>query len=541
MATPTTSHPVQASLSVGGLSTELLVLILETLRDLDTTSVGVARRLSRRFNAIATPIRYQFLRLNEKIIAPRAAIEFPAGLANICAYTRQVTIDTTLDVELVRAFLDNIQNLSCIRWRCIHDGHPLGHYWKPSVSTRSQHLQIRGVKLHIEDLPLVDVDAGEPSPYAAIPTDMLESLKVAPPSPPLTARLGSLKGLLLKSSGLKALQYNDRGQGTHFVFNRDDERMPPFRELSLRSYNWNHSSAEVRRHWDFSQIRRLDLIDVPLSRFLDSVSFSDFRNLERLRLDDYSAHLPARYHQRREEVTRKQHSLIKQIRGLVELELTCHVKLFPINDEEILSRHGPRLQRLRLRDYVGFSDEERPCPTLAVEDIATLSQHLIHLRDLELDADEKTFVSSDFLRAICDFPRLRALVLHTQTVVGSSYTNSNKGIGTRETSISNPPPFRLEDGGAASSQDVDDVDRKRALYVFASLVRDKRGALASWRSVTVNVGGWKPIMMRRQSAPWRERNARGIFAERCFVMEKAEDGDGGVPFVVREVMPTLAT
>jgi hypothetical protein len=369
-----------------------------------------------------------------------------------------------------------------------------------SGTIRSRDLQMKGVKLYIEDIPLCDVNPGQPNPYlAVIPTEILESLKLATPSPPLTARLGSLKTLLVNCPRLKTFWYNDRGQGTHFVFD-GDERLPPLKELSLRSYNWNHNTSEVRRHWDFSKIRRLDLVDVPLGPFLDSVLFTDFRNLRRLRLDDYSAHLPL---DRRQDITSNQYTLIKQITALVELEFTCHVQSFPIDG---ISQHGSSLQRLRIRDYVGFSDEQRRCPTIATEDLGTLARQLIYLRDLELDMDEKTCEARGFLYTLCGFRQLRTLTLHTQTVV-------------------NP------------SQDEEDTDpdRERAMQIFSFLVRGKQGV--SWRSIAINIGGWKPIMVRRLSLPWREKNRRGIYAERCFVLERGEDG----ALAMREEQPTVAT
>jgi len=369
-----------------------------------------------------------------------------------------------------------------------------------SDTIRSQGLQMKGVKLYIEDMPLCYVNPGQPNPYlAVVPTEILESLKIATPSPPLTARLGSLKVLLVNCPRLKTFWYNDRGQGTHFVFD-GDERLPPFKELSLRSYNWNHNTSEVRRHWDFSKIRRLDLADVPLGPFLDSVLFTDFRDLQRLRLDDFSAHLP----DRRQDITSDQYTLIKQIKALVELELTCHVRSFPIDG---ISQHAPSLQRLRIRDYVGFSDERRRCPTIAIEDLGTLAFRLVYLRDLELDMDEKTCEARGFLHTLCSLRQLRTLALHTQTVVDPS-----------------------------QDEDEDtDLDRERAMQIFSFLVRGKQGV--SWRSITINIGGWKPIMIRRLSSSWREKNSRGIYAERCFVLERGEEG----ALAVREEQPIVAT
>ena len=67
--------------------------------------------------------------------------------------------------------------------------------------------------------------------------------------------------------------------------------------------------------------------------------------------------------------------------------------------------------------------------------------------------------------------------------------------------------------------------------MLASLVRGKRGR--PWKRITINVGGWKSVMVRRVAGAWRERNRRGVYAERCFVLER-DDDDGTV--TLREAM-----
>lgn len=61
--------------------------------------------------------------------------------------------------------------------------------------------------------------------------------------------------------------------------------------------------------------------------------------------------------------------------------------------------------------------------------------------------------------------------------------------------------------------------------------------LPPWRSVTVNVGGWKQVMVRRLSEAWKRQNENGVFAERCFVLER-NAGTGELS--VREEMPIEA-
>ncbi|KAI0912210.1 F-box domain-containing protein [Ustulina deusta] len=499
MATPTIMHQHHPRWLLGELSTELLILILKQLEDVDSRSLSAARLVSTRFNAIVTPMKYQTLQMAQYIIAPQAETYFPSGIANICAHTRHVKVASDLNAEHVRRLLNKIQRLSSVSWRYVQDDLCKGDVWVPTDILPPRHIQSNRVKLYIEGLPLRDFRSEKNNPYLkAIPTPILVSLKMATPTPPLTARVESLKGLLLNSPRLETFSYNDRGQGTRFELS-GNERLPPFRELSLRSYDWDHSSTTVRQHWDFSKIRHLEMVDVPLSPFLNSVLFTDFQHLKTLRLDDFSMHLP----NRRRDTTRGQYILIKQIQALVDLQITCDIESFPIDG---ILQHAQSLQSLRFRDYTGFADEHRRCPTIDIKDLDMMSRKLVNLRILELDMDEKCCEPHHFLHTLCNFPQLNTLTLHTQTVLD---------------------PL----------QDIKpnvDIDHERAMQVL-SLVQNKKPV--SWRSITINIGGWKPIMVRRLSAPWRELHSCGVYAERCFVMEKDENG----VLSVREKLPTAAS
>ncbi|TGJ78836.1 hypothetical protein E0Z10_g9930 [Xylaria hypoxylon] len=445
---------------------------------------------------MVTPMKYQTLRMTRDIVDPQAETYFPEGIANICAHTRHVKVDSDLNAEHVKNLLDKIERLSSVSWRYVQDDLCKGEFWVPTDILPPQYIQSSMVKLYIEDLPLRDFRSEKNNPYLkAIPTWILVSLKMATPTPPLTARVESLKGLLLNSLRLETFWYDDRGQGTQFELS-GSERLPPFEELRLRSYDWRHSSATVRQHWDFSKIRHLELVDVPLGPFLASVSFPDFRHLEILRLDDSSMFLP----DIRRDTTRGQYVLIKQTQALVDLQITCATQSFPVDG---ISRHAQSLQKLRFRDYTGFEDEHRRCPTMKIEDLDILSQKLVNLRTLELDMDERCCEPDHFLRTLCNFRQLNTLTLHTQTVL-----NPLEDI---ETNV--------------------DLDHERATHIFSLLVQGKRPA--SWRSITINVGGWKPIMVRRLSASWRELHNLGLCAERCFIMERQEDG----ALAMREKLP----
>ncbi|KAI0105763.1 F-box domain-containing protein [Nemania sp. FL0031] len=485
--------------SLDGLSTELLILILEQLADVDPTSLGTARLVSTRFNAIVTPMKYRTLRITRYIVAPQAEIFFPKGIANIHAHTKHVKVDSNIDAAYVKRILDKIEGLLSISWRYVQDDLRKGDFWVPSDILPQRHVQSNKVKLYVENLPLRDFRFEQHNPYLrAIPTPLLVSLKMAAPTPLLTTRVGSLKGLLVNSRRLETFWYDDRGQGTQFEFS-GNERLPPFKELYLRSYDWNHSAIAVRQHWDFSEIRQLDMVNVPLGPFLRSVSFADFQHLETLRLDGANVQLPYTG----QDITRGLYILIRQIRALADLKITCDIQSFPLDG---ILQHGQSLQSLCFRDFTGFTDEHRRCPTLKLEDLDVLSCALVKLRTLELDMDEKCCEPHHFLYTLCNFRRLNTLTLHTQTII-----DPLSDIDTNT-----------------------DLDFERAMQ-FLSLLQGKQGS--PWRSVTINVGGWKPLMVRRFSAPWLEQNSRGVYAERRFVMERLENG----ALVVREELPRGAS
>lgn len=359
--------------------------------------------------------------------------------------------------------------------------------WLPSDVLDLERMKKHGTRLSVENYPMRQFD--ENSNIRAVPSSLLVSLKLASPTPPLTTRLASLKQLLLLSRNLEVLHYQDRGQGTRLKFDKG-ERMPSLRDLSLRSYDWNHSEDEVREHWNLSQLRSLELISVPYFNFLSSVHFPELSNLTSLHIEDWSAHLP----DRRREATLLLNSLIwHHIRKLTSLEVTCHIELFQL---DAILYHGGSLQKLRLRDHVGFGDEDRRCPTLRPDDMARLARNLPIMHTLAVDMDVQRCVPEQFLLSLLEFPRLENLTLYVQTLVSAA----DEYIPRM------------------------DQDYHAAMAIFRALTKAREADRSDhpWKRITINVGGWRPIMVRRLSRSWRELNEHGIFAERCFILERIQ-------------------
>lgn len=406
----------------------------------------------------------------------------------------------------------------------------------PSDILNEEQTYYDGTRLYVEELPLREFAGDMRNTYLrAIPIELLVSLKMAHPAPPLVTRLSSLKNLLLSARRLETLHFEDRGQGTQFDFEPHD-RLPAFRELSLRSYDWRHTRDEVARHWDFSRIVSLHLNSVPVFNFLSSVPFADLADLHTLHCEDFSAHLP----DLRPEATRALHLLIaRYIRALSHLSASVHLSLFPVN---ALLRHAHTLRSLRLRDHAGFGEEDRQCPSLPPSDVALLASHMRNLQTLELDMDGPESVDANgeisrlpwedpFLRAVCSFPALDTLTLHVQTVERPF----EDVIGLRRAAL--PPSSQYYDYQKPShARPTRDRDYEAALRTLRVLAASKTGA--AWRSITINVGGWKRVMVRRLSEGWRRQNERGIFAERCFVLDRSGPRS---EMIVRELFPVEAS
>jgi len=139
-ASPLTSPP-DSRRSWENLSSELLTLIFEQvsgipylllrnqptrqqLRETDPGSLAVARRLCRRFDAIATPVAYNTLVLNERIVEPDAGDRYPLAFRHIAQNTNHVVARSDLDPRGIRSILVVIQKLVSLRFAAPRPARP---------------------------------------------------------------------------------------------------------------------------------------------------------------------------------------------------------------------------------------------------------------------------------------------------------------------------------------------------------------------------------------------------------------------------------
>ena len=352
-----------------------------------------------------------------------------------------------------------------------------------------ERLRRDGTKLLIEELPMRRF-LGDAYIHA-VPACLLTSLKLARPTPPLTTHLASLKSLLIRARNLEVFHYQDRGQGTQFDF-REGERLPPVKDLRLRSYDWDHSDEDVRDHWDFSMLENLVLDSVPTLSFLKSVDLNGFPKLRSLEIDDWSPHRPNGM----VEAARRLGIWVEEyLQDLESLKITCDVQSFPCS---ALLAHQTTLETLHLRDYTGFRDDNKLCPTWNSQVLGNVAKQMKWVRTLVIDFEPQQNDMSAFLEAILRFPRLEKVKIYTQTSAGHRT-------------------------GQSSAQVRHDVDYDTAWKIMTTLNgRRIDNDTASFREIIINMGDWKPIMVRRLGARWRALNEKGIFAERCFVMRRID-------------------
>ena len=381
------------------------------------------------------------------------------------------------------------KKLTFTRWRFSTDELRERGTWLPSEVLDVERLRRDGTKLLIEELPMrrfVD-DAYN----HAVPACLLTSLRLARPTPPLTTHLASLKSLLMRARNLEVFHYQDRGQGTQFDF-QEGERLPPFKDLRLRSYDWDHSAEGVRDHWDFSKLGNLVLDSVPTLSFLKSIDLDGFPKLRGLEIDDWSPHRP----NGRVEATRLLGIWVEEyLQNLRSLKITCDVQSFPCS---ALLAHKDTLEVVHLRDHAGFRDDSKLCPTWDSQVLGNVAKQMKRVHTLVIDFEHRQNDTSAFLEAILGFPHLKQLKIHTQTSAGRHTAH-------------------------ASAQVRHDVDHDTAWKMATALNQHRiDNDMAPFIEITINMGDWKPIMVRRLGARWRALNEKGIFAERCFVVRRID-------------------
>ncbi|KAL2036899.1 hypothetical protein N7G274_010323 [Stereocaulon virgatum] len=156
----------------------------------------------------------------------------------------------------------------------------------------------------------------------------------------------SLKNSILLDTALETLSIS--GADRHATIRETDidqcDQMPPIKELSLHQFEWDYSVVAATTFWNWSNVSRLELKEVPLKSFLQTVAPSYLVHLKEFTTDGHYRH-----RSEREEITNLISILVLGIRALQKLILTCYVG----NDKIVaaVSKHGDTLHTLQLCVY----------------------------------------------------------------------------------------------------------------------------------------------------------------------------------------------
>ncbi|KAK3396151.1 hypothetical protein B0T20DRAFT_262796 [Sordaria brevicollis] len=484
------------------LCTEILLLVFE---ELDLPDKLALARVCRRFNEITMPIIYHTLPL-ERLLGEKTAQEIlPGRQENAFTHTQRLLIGGGFKRDItpddIKRFLSNSKKLQSVNY--IYSpgrGEKPICPWK-QIYDMGVYLREGNAKLYIDNFtptnPIDEVwkDRGFP-PVADIGKSLI-SLKMGHTHVPRSeSSLQILKKLLLRTPLLEIFHYIDcrgpRVPARQFNF-EEGQRLPPFKDLMLKNYDWKHNAEEVNLHWDFSRIRSLALLMIPVYKFLQSVPASELAQLQHLHAEDYSE--PTE-HLNPKLATEGLYALVKKhIKSLQTLNISCITQYFNI---DALLVHAKSLTKLVFRDHSVSSNSRQHCPVLSAQSLGILSKSLTLLESLEIDMDHRTFPEACLL-ALCQFSRLHTLVLHTQTVIE---TDSNHRPGQ-------------------------DPDLTRAYDCFTMLVKKRLGP-TKWQRVVINVGGWQA----RDANPrdGRENSEAYTYygtcvSQRCFVLEASASGE----------------
>ncbi|KAJ3491881.1 hypothetical protein NLG97_g5511 [Lecanicillium saksenae] len=521
---PTTSHTESTSPSnhrtrirLEKLPPEVGRLIFSHLRDVDTRAAHLCRLVCHLLAAWATPALYHSLQVTAKLLDLFDQHSSPAIVPIISTHTRHLIIHSNLERELLQRLLSIVRGLASLRWCYVSDSRDHGDLWPPPQVL--QYVQ-PGTALHLDGLPLrttketISIEKVE-----TIPAKSLETLLITHSLRPLATCRALLKRMLLRATNLQTFDYQVYGCSAAFEF-CGEEKLPPIKNLLLGSYSWNHAAEDVQRHWEFSRIETLRLTSVPIRAFLTSVSMDDFANLHTLQVEDRDVYLDKAEADKITDILAR--FIGDHIRGLTHLDITCNVRRLPV---EAITRHRHSLQYLRIRDNIGFEEDgDMICPTLSTSDIAVLADGLRHLQMLELDVDTAMCDPVEFIQAIAGFRKLRELTVHTRSVATS----------TTRTSLSHHLPAHPDDQSRGDGE-ATAAPHDSALYTAVGLLRsilDRQNKIAGLeqgelpgpllKRVTINMRGWRPVILRRVAAARKRRNRHGIYAERCFVFERQD-------------------
>lgn len=310
------------------LPADIYDLILKQLNDISPTCLLGLRLVCNQFYALATPLIYRRIRLNDRIVNDFRDLP-PRGLgaSNICLYAQYITITKPIPwkktLNLFRS-LREFKGLELVSWG------------KGTSAYRPIERRVLDAIKHQWPGCRLSLDASD-LPYGSCRT--IISLKDH------TSRLVSCKvqnwyntdqrslfrDVILKSTNLKVLHLLSSPSGhcsslSPAYFDVDDLgsdiRLPAISELYLQGYNWNHTPKSAVHFWNWTNLTCLDFERVDVLQFLRTVTPNHLVQLKTFITDGYCNVI-----QDRTQAMYYINKLLEHVIAVETLSLTCHIAM----------------------------------------------------------------------------------------------------------------------------------------------------------------------------------------------------------------------
>ncbi|KAH9225013.1 hypothetical protein DL95DRAFT_400304 [Leptodontidium sp. 2 PMI_412] len=419
--------------TISSLSNELILMIFEEVRlselALEDENINARKTLPalrvvcKRFNGLATPIRYRnFTLQTERPIKKR---------------TPQPKIVRKRVAEDVKHFTQHITVTGKINW--LHVVHNNGSL--PRLKSTSWNFHARSenwVEQNLSAIPAsilrpgVTVSVSGTGYYrkiiSLIPPEHVSKLHLGYWHPGHTWDMDAhdaldleynpkFKDYIIAAKNLETLNYDLgklspprlAGAAPNFPSFVAGEKMPALKHLVLTGYHWLHTVKEVKSSWNFSKLETLDIIGMNHDDFFGVVDAKMFPQLRQLRLGTFACRVPGNRNRKRKQI--RLHNFLRGMSQLEVLSMNAYTEDFPLD----ILMAMKNLKVLELTQAISFFRGGAPTPRLDMHDLEELLQYLPQLMRIHIDF--KTW-PGNFKRRLLDivsqFPGLRKIEFNNQ-------------------------------------------------------------------------------------------------------------------------------
>ena len=349
------------------LPADVILTILEELHQ--RQSISHLRVVSKRFDAIVTPLSYRHVHLTDRIIAPFAlkqelydpSIVQLQVARDVQNHARHLTVKRNMDWSLVAKLIRSLVNLRSFTYVNPYRQSSRANrfesswaFWGPEATNVHESANITigtalcntwpNVQLHLEG---ICASIYQPSHYRNFPNSNLISCKFARSQ---KYELPIIRELLFERPSLQELHLVD-GRSPWSGWTRPTnevqkdsifKHLPALKVLIIDGNDWDHSTWENANLWNWSNITHLELRNVIVDMFLHYVPPQCLSGLKvfiaQPSLDDYRIHS-----------TPSLCSLMKNTTVLQKLEIRCETQKSEI--VSLIARNGMHIRTLSLLSF----------------------------------------------------------------------------------------------------------------------------------------------------------------------------------------------